>query len=88
MCLTPFLFTMGCIIFGGVIVARRGQDMKVIGHQHVGMDIAARIAGRRFETSQVKGVIVGFEEAGLWIVATLRDVLWHVDQSDGIRVVA
>ncbi|MGN8200540.1 hypothetical protein ACS8Y6_17825 [Salinisphaera sp. RV14] len=58
----------------------RDQQMDVIGHQHISMDITTADPGSRLQAFQVKQVIILVEKAGLTIITTLNHVLGHAGQ--------
>jgi hypothetical protein len=58
----------------GIGILRSGQQVNMIGHQHVGMDGAAMLLGTFVEPVQVDGIIFVAEERRLTTIAALDDV--------------
>ena len=76
-----------------MVATWRGENMHVVGHQHVGVNIAPGGFRRLLQTFEIEQIIVRLEKAGLTIVATLNHVLWHINEIEagqaghGYRVV-
>jgi hypothetical protein len=55
----------------------RGEQMDVIGHQHISMNAQAILVGGLLQPIEIGRVIVISGKDGLPIIAALDDVLWH-----------
>src|SRR5690606_30721652 len=54
---------------------RGHQEVDVVGHQHVGMYVAAMAAGMLVQKREIELAVAVFEEAGLPAMSALHDVL-------------
>ena len=60
-----------------ILVFWRDQQVNVVGHQGIGMDVAVPIDSRFFQSVEVEVIILLGKETGRSIDSALNDVLRH-----------